>query len=289
NASIHAADNLADRLGNGEWGFGGEVGYGSVRHKTGSWLDLKGFSASVAYGHKIAAASGVSTTGVFVEYGDGEYDVFSHVCRYGDVLGRGNSKSIGGGLFHKHEFGSGTKTEFFVRGGRVDNSFTVTSDPWLRHPEVHSYSTDTEYYGAHIGISRNIPLKRNADITLYAQGRYTHINDDSLVTSFGDTIRADSIDSLRSRVGARLSRRNTADTIKAYAGAAWEYEFKGETAGFLGEDAITAPPSLKGGSLFGELGLQVNTGKDTNIDLSTYGYSGAQTGWGIRLGLEHSL
>ncbi|MDR3165243.1 MAG: hypothetical protein LBU13_06660, partial [Synergistaceae bacterium] len=39
NASIHAADNLADRLGNGEWGFGGEVGYGSVRHKTGSWLD----------------------------------------------------------------------------------------------------------------------------------------------------------------------------------------------------------------------------------------------------------
>jgi outer membrane autotransporter protein len=132
-----------------------------------------------------------------------------------------------------------------------------------------------------------IPLKRNADITLYAQGRYVHIDGGSFVTSFGDTVRADDMESLRGRAGLRLSRANTAGTIKVFTGAAYEYEFKGETAGFLGVDDITNPPSLRGGSLFGELGLQTAAGEDTTVSISAYGYSGAETGYGITLGLEH--
>ncbi|MDR1132513.1 MAG: autotransporter outer membrane beta-barrel domain-containing protein, partial [Synergistaceae bacterium] len=282
-ASMPAVNNLAGRLADGESGFGGEAGYGRVRYETGSWLDFKGFSASVAYVRK----SGTSATGAFIEYGDGKYDVFSHVYRYGGVTGGGNSKSVGGGLFHKRELGGGIEAELFVRGGRVDSSFTLTRDPWLRHPEVHSYDTGAAYYGAHIGVSRNIPLKHNASIELYAQGRYTHIDGDSFVTSFGDEVRVDGMDSLRSRVGVKFSRKNTAGTIKAFAGAAWEHEFKGQAAGFLGGDGITNPPSLKGGSLFGELGLQADAGKNTSVNVSTYGYSGAKTGWGITLGLEH--
>jgi hypothetical protein len=88
-------------------------------------------------------------------------------------------------------------------------------------------------------------------------------------------------------VGLRFSKTNTAGTVKAFAGAAYEYEFKGETAGFLGGDGITNPPSLKGGSLFGELGLQAAAGENTTVSISAYGYSGAETGCGITLGLEH--
>ncbi|MDR3075816.1 MAG: hypothetical protein LBU26_00820, partial [Synergistaceae bacterium] len=164
--TVQSIGNLVDRLKAGEDGFDGAIGYSSIKTDTGSWLDSKTFAASVAYGRKYATKNGSSTISAFVEYGDGSYDVFSHIYRYGDVYGSGDSKSFGGGLFYAHEFSPGINIDMSVRAGRVDNSFRLTSDPWLGHPGVHSYDTDAAYYGGHIGISRKIPLKNKASVTV---------------------------------------------------------------------------------------------------------------------------
>jgi outer membrane autotransporter protein len=287
--TVQSIGNLVDRLNVGSDGFDGAVGYSKVKYQTGSWVDSETFGASIAYARKYATKNGASTIGVFVEYGDGDYDTFSHVYRYGDVYGGGDTKTFGGGIFYAHEFTPRTSVELSVRGGRVDNTFTLTKDPWLRRPEVHSYDTDAAYYGGHVGINHKIPLKNNAEVTLYAQGRYTHVNDDSFVTAFGDPVHVDGTDSIRTRLGARFGKSNAARTLRAFIGAAWEHEFDGEATGLLGEDGITNPPSLEGDSLLGELGIQIKAGEDTNVDLSAYGYTGDQEGYGVRLDLEHKF
>jgi outer membrane autotransporter protein len=287
--TVQSIGNLIDRLNVGSDGFDGAIGYSRVKYQTGSWVDSKTFGASIAYAKKYATKNGASTAGAFVEYGNGDYDTFSHVYRYGDVYGGGGTKAFGGGLFGAHEFTSRTSLELSVRGGRADNKFTLAKDPWLRHPEVHSYDTGAMYYGSHVGVNHKIPLKNNAMVTLYAQGRYTHVKGDSFMTAFGDPVRLSGTDSIRTRLGTRFGKSNASQTLRAFIGAAWEHEFDGRTKGTLGYDAITDPPSLKGDSFLGELGIQINAGKDTNVGLSAYGYMGNQEGYGVRLGLEHKF
>jgi hypothetical protein len=74
-----------------------------------------------------------------------------------------------------------------------------------------------------------------------------------------------------------------------YIGAAWEHEFKGGISGSLGPDGITNPPSLGGGSLFGETGVKGSLNESSYIDLGIYSYTGVQKGFGVRLGIDFKL
>jgi hypothetical protein len=283
--SAQSVGNLTRRLRPGESGFDGAAGYSRVRYGDESSVISKTFAASIAYGHKFAARNGRHTIGAFVEYGDGDYEASARINRYGDLSGSGSAETFGGGVFYRRDAASRSGFEISVRGGRVKDTFDLTGDQWLSNPGIHSYETDSSYFGAHVGADHRIPLDEGADLTLYAQGRYTRVSGGSFVTSFGDAARADSVKSLRSRLGARFAAGDGSSRL--YIGAAWEHEFDGKTSGYYGDDAITGPPSLGGDSLLGEFGINVGIGKNIHVDLSAYGYAGDQDGGGVSLGVEY--
>ena len=104
----------------------------------------------------------------------------------------------------------------------------------------------------------------------------------------GDRFSFDSVTSDRLRLGARY----TADTDKAwslYCGAAYEYEFSGDSHMKAGQ--FDAPEqSLQGSTVFGEIGT-VWGRKDSpwSMDVNLRGYAGEREGFSGMVQLAYAF
>jgi hypothetical protein len=258
------------------------IGGSTSKTQTGSHVEVDNRSVALTISKKTSNGIGQTTLGLFGEYGEGNYDTYSNIPRYGEVFGSGEVTNFGGGFFYKSLFKQNTVIEASIRGGGIKNDYSLTKDPWIRNAGVHSYSTDNNYYGAHFGLGQRFNISEGSNLEGYGRFFWTRTNSDDFVTRFGDDVEIDKVDSSRGRVGARFNQNIANNTVKFYIGAAAEHEFDGKITGRLGPDPISNPPEVKGTSGFGELGLTImpTDSKNISINAEVFGWTGRQEGIG---------
>jgi hypothetical protein len=254
--------------------------------KTGSQVRVNALAAALTLAKKTEMDWGTMTTGLFMEFGTGDYKTDSIVTDYGQIKGKGDSHSVGGGLFLKSQFNGGTFLEASARGGMIDNDFKVNQDPWLKDPKPHAYDSSTNYFGLHAGLGHNFKINETGTLSPFGQVFWTRVGRDQFVTKFGDHFKINRIDSLKTRLGVRLAGKVT-HTVRGYLATAWDHESKGLAKGQLFQDPITHPPSLKGHSLHVETGFSL-TPADSPVSLEgqVFAQVGRQRGVGGSLGLK---
>ncbi|MDO5380459.1 MAG: autotransporter domain-containing protein [Acidaminococcaceae bacterium] len=257
----------------------GAMGGSSMRYKTGSYADVKGYNLAMGFGKAVTNSAGRLTFGPFIEYGKGEYT--SHLD--GGIRGDGNTKYYGVGILARQDNNDGVYYEGSLRYGRRDADYASGDLINFADNRVQtSYDSSSAYYGAHLGIGKVNKLNDTTKADVYAKFMYTHQNGDSVALrgeGAGEVYDFDAVDSTRVRVGARVSKAyNNRGT--GYAGLAYEYEFDGEAkATVLGFS--TPSPSIKGSSGLLELGyiLQPKGVNDPAIDINLQGWGGKKQGF----------
>ncbi|MDR2198222.1 MAG: autotransporter outer membrane beta-barrel domain-containing protein [Deltaproteobacteria bacterium] len=262
------------------------MGGSGVKVDTGSHVRVATFSSALSLAKKIEHKAGVSALGVFAEFGVGGYDTFAYIPRYGDISGEGDVRTFGGGIYLKTVFDSGTFFSASVRGGGVRNDYSVTKDPWIRRPEVHSAVTTNAYFGAHAELGQKIKISENSELEGYGQYLWTHTPKDNFTTRFGDRVSIDSFDSSRVRVGARVKTKIKEGDLELYCGLAAERELAGGLSGSLNEDKFTHKVDTKGTSGYGELGMSFKPAKNVSVSIGAFGWAGQTRGGGVTVGLS---
>jgi hypothetical protein len=256
------------------------LGWNSIKVDTGSYAKVRNFSGAISVARKIEHEIGESAIGLFAEYGDGNYDTYTFVPRYGEVFGEGDVKTFGGGIFIKTLFSSNTFISASFRGGGIQNEYSLTQDPWILHPEVHSADTQSSYIGAHLEVGQKFQVYDGGELEGYGKFLWTHSPQDTFTTRFGDNISIDSFDSARLRIGARLISNLREDTVQLYFGLAGEHEFDGDVSGKLNEDRFTHKVDTSGTSGFGELGINITPNEYVTISIGAFGWAGNARGGG---------
>ena len=255
----------------------GSVGGTKMRQDSGSYADIQGYNLALGAGKTIANNAGKLVFGPFVEYGNGSYDSYLD----NGIHGEGDTKYVGVGMLARQDNHSGLYYEGSLRYGRLDADY-ASDDMAGALGKIHSsYDSSSAYYGAHLGIGKITKLNDTDKADVYAKLMYTHQGGDSVTlqgAGNGETYDFDSMDSVRARVGGRLSK-DFNERGTGYVGLAYEYEFDGEARATV-QGFDTASPSIKGGSGMLELGyvLQAKTANDPSVNISLQGWEGKKRG-----------
>ena len=253
------------------------VGGSSLRHETGSHVDMKGMNLSVGFSREVKRGDDRLIFGPIVEYGRGTYDSYVN-----DAHGDGSVRYIGGGAFVRQEQKDGIFYEGSLRFGRssMDYSATLAGTPT-------SYDTDANYIGAHLGVGQHITEQSGSERELYVRYFYTRQNGTDTKLSTGERYDFDVVDSQRLRTGARWMIPQGSGSL--IVGASMQYEFGGDSNATVhvgGLSYTTPSPSLKGFSGSLELGWKAPIGKNATADLSVEGWAGKQRGVTFNAGLN---
>ena len=244
------------------------------KYDVNSDLKINGWSTIVGVGNETEHNGGDFSWGVFYENGSGNYRTFNS---FNNEFFRGDGSLVynGGGIAARYENAHGVYTEGSLRAGMLKSEMTNA----LRDGEGNNYGykSESEYYGAHIGVGQIIPLTESSDLDVYGKFFHTYTQGDSFDVD-GDKFEFDGIDSDRLRVGARITT-NKANKFSTYYGLAYEYEFNGDAK--MRAAGINAPEqSLQGSSYMAELGFNYQPTPDSpwNFDLNMRGYAGEREG-----------
>jgi outer membrane autotransporter protein len=112
-------------------------------------------------------------------------------------------------------------------------------------------------------------------MTTHMDGGSVHVN--------GDTLKFEATDSIRSRLGARLTYA-FGEQFSMFGGLYWEREFDGEQRMTANGTKISAP-NMSGDTAVGEIGMTLRPMKQAPIfiDLGAQGYMGVRSGAGGNL------
>jgi len=247
--------------------------YGNAsEYETGSHVKVNGWNGIVGVGK--TNANGV-TMGAFFENGEGNYRTFNEY--EGEFMrGDGEATYNGGGFLYRKDTASGVYTEASLRAGNLQNELR---NAVIANDELAGYDIDTFYYGAHVGIGKVIPRGNEGDsIDVYGKFIYTHYDDEDFTVD-GGKFHLDSIESERLRLGFRINEVQN-NKLNMYYGAAWEYEFGGDSNNsVVGYDIDVNAPSLEGSTVIGEVGMHYKASDKWSIDLNLRGYSGQRDGF----------
>ena len=258
------------------------VGGSSLRHETGSHVNVRGMNLAVGFSREVMRGDNRILFGPIVEYGRGSYDSYLDNGTHGE----GNTHYVGGGVFLKQEQKGGVFYEGSLRLGRMSTDYEADL-PVGGITRRASYDTDANYIGAHLGLGHTATAANGTERELYVRYFYTHQNGASATLSTGDRYDFHAVDSHRVRTGARWTIPQGSGTL--ILGTSLQYEFKGDagatyhTGGFSYD---TASPSLKGLSGSLELGYRANLSKNATADLSVEGWAGKQRGVTFKAGFD---
>ena len=241
-------------------------------YETGSHVKVNGWNGIVGVGK--TNANGV-TMGAFFENGEGNYRTFNEY--EGDLMrGDGEATYNGGGFLYRKDNASGVYTEASLRAGNLQNELRNVA---IAGDELAGYDIDTFYYGAHVGVGKVIPRGNEGDsIDVYGKFIYTHYDDEDF-TIDGGKFHLDSIESERLRLGFRINEVQN-NKLNMYYGAAWEYEFGGDSNNaVVGYDVDVNAPSLGGSTVIGEIGAHYKASDKWSIDLNGRAYVGQREGF----------
>ena len=247
--------------------------YGNAsEYETGSHVKVNGWNGIVGVGK--TNANGV-TIGAFFENGEGNYRTFNEY--EGEFMrGDGEATYNGGGFLYRKDTASGVYTEASLRAGNLQNELRNVV---IAGDELVGYDIDTFYYGAHVGIGKVIPRGNEGDsIDVYGKFIYTHYDDEDFTVD-GGKFHLDSIESERLRLGFRINEVQN-NKLNMYYGAAWEYEFGGDSNNsVVGYDIDVNAPSLEGSTVIGEIGMHYKASEKWSIDLNGRAYVGQREGF----------
>lgn len=255
----------------------GAMSGGSMRYKTGSQADVHGYNLALGMGKAVKNNTGTLTFGPFIEYGWGSYT--SHLDS--GIRGDGNTKYYGLGMLARQDNTDGLYYEGSLRCGRMDADY-ASGDLKAAGGNVYgSYDSSSYYYGAHLGVGKINKLNDTVTGDVYTKLMYTHQGGDSVTlqgAGNGEVYEFDAVDSLRARIGARLSKAYSLYGT-GYAGLAYEYEFDGEAQATV-KGLSTPSPSIKGSSGMLELGyvLKAQGANDPSVDIGLQGWTGKKQG-----------
>ena len=243
------------------------------KYDVNSDLKINGWSTIVGVGAENEHHGGDFSWGLFYENGSGNYRTFNE---FNNEFFRGDGSLVynGGGIAARYENAHGVYTEGSLRAGMLKSDM----DNALSDGEnKYGYSSESEYYGAHIGIGQIIPLTESSDLDVYGKFFHTYTEGDSFNVA-GDEFEFDGINSDRLRVGARLTT-NKENKFSTYYGLAYEYEFNGDAE--MRAAGMNAPTqSLQGSSCMAEIGFNYQPTPDSpwSFDLNMRGYAGQREG-----------
>ena len=267
-AGMNAAQKearAAAMTGSAPYGIWAGMGAGSLRHKTGSYVDMKGWNLGVGWARENAVKEGTLTFGPFIEYGRGSYDSYLDDGTHGN----GKTSYLGAGVMAKLETKANNWIDGSLRVGRTKSDYTGLDT---------SYDTTSTYYAMHVGVGKDFHVREGDTVSAYVRYSYAHTAGTSAHLSSGETYDFDAVNSHRLRIGTRYTHGETA-LSQLYAGLAWEYEFDGDARATYDGDS-TPSPSLKGGSALLELGYRFAPKADSRVsyDLNLNGWQGKRQG-----------
>ncbi|MDR1890473.1 MAG: autotransporter outer membrane beta-barrel domain-containing protein [Zoogloeaceae bacterium] len=247
------------------------IGGGSLRHNTGSHVDVDGYTLIAG----LAASSGAFTAAAFLEHGEGDYDSYNSFS-VGRVRGKGDTDYTGLGLMAQFELTEALTLEGSLRAGKVKTDFG--SNDLGNAGQRAAYDAKSGYVSAHVGAGYRFSLGEQSRLKLYAHYLWSHQDGDRVRLTTGDPVKFNAVDSQRTRLGAKWDYQLN-KSASAYLGAAWEHEFDGKAKATAYGEAIDAP-ELQGDTGILEAGLTLTpmTNQPLSIDLGLQGYTGKREG-----------
>ena len=250
--------------------YGNDSRYGGTAHD----LSINGWSGLVGVGSNNKTKAGDFAWAAFFENGYGNYDVTTAMNGV-RLDGDGSAVYNGGGIAARLTGDNGVYGEASLRAGLLKNDL----DHGLQNQagEAFGYESESNYYGFHLGVGKIFKLEDGASVDTYAKYYHSTVKDDSF-TIDGDEFELGDIDSDRLRVGIRYNQ-GMDRTFNVYYGAAWEYEFNGESNGYA-QGHKMEETSLKGSTVIGELGVVIQPENSPwSFDAKVKGYGGQRDGY----------
>ena len=242
--------------------------FGSMRLKSGSYVDTKGWNLNVGYARRNELVDRSLTFGPFIEYGRGNYDSYLDDGTHGS----GKTDYLGVGVMAKSESDNGTYLEGSLRVGRAKSDYSGNIGA-----KSAGYDLSSGYFAGHIGVGQKREFINGSKIDTYAKYFYAHQAGTSATLSTGETYDFGASTSSRIRFGTRYTVKNDLNG-EFYAGLAWEYEFDGKgSASYQGYDLPGT--SLKGSTTLLELGYRFAPVDSTvSYGLNLTGFQGKRKG-----------
>lgn len=244
----------------------------SMKVKSGSHVDVKGWNIDLGFAGETSTTFGTLLYSPFVEYGRGKYDSYVDGERGTEVHGDGTVKHVGLGMIMRLNTQGGLWYEGSLRGGKTDSDYQGV----ISQQSV-SYDGNGRYFGAHVGVGKDVAIGEGKRMTPYVRYFYSRHNAMDTTLTSGEKYEFSEVESSRLRFGARYTENGRGNHV-LYVGVAGEYEMKGEATSNYQIADVTAP-SLKGYSAMMEVGYGL-TAQDQGIsyDLNLSGWLGRRKG-----------
>ena len=244
------------------------------RYGTNSDLSINGWSGLVGVGSNNKTKAGDFAWAAFFENGAGNYDI-STTMNGIRMEGDGSTVYNGGGIAARLTGENGVYGEASLRAGLLKND--LENGLLGADNNKYGYESESNYYGFHLGIGKIFKLENGASVDTYAKYYHSTVKDDSF-TIDSDRFEMDDINSDRLRLGIRYNQ-GMDRTFNVYYGAAWEYEFNGESNGYA-QGHKMEETSLKGSTVIGELGVVIQPENSPwSFDAKVKGYGGQRDGY----------
>ena len=244
------------------------------RYGTNSDLSINGWSGLVGVGSNNKTKAGDFAWAAFFENGAGNYDI-STTMNGITMEGDGSTVYNGGAIAARLTGENGVYGEASLRAGLLKND--LENGLLGADNNKYGYESESNYYGMHIGIGKIFKLENGASVDTYAKYYHSTVKDDSF-TIDSDRFEMDDINSDRLRLGIRYNQ-GMDRTFNVYYGAAWEYEFNGESNGYA-QGHKMEETSLKGSTVIGELGVVIQPENSPwSFDAKVKGYGGQRDGY----------
>ena len=248
------------------------INHDRMKVETGSYANIKGSHAVLGLGKQ----SGRTYWGPFLEMGWARYD--SHLDS--GLRAEGNAKYYGVGLYGKTTLDNGVYVESSVRGGRTNYTYE-SNELVTASSNVHaSYDAHNSYYGAHLGLGKVMSYGNQLEGNVYTNVFYSHQGEANATLTgkgLGETYAFDSVNSVRTRLGYKVSK-HMSNHNTWYLGVAYEREFSGEARATV-KGLSTLAPSLGGSSGLVEAGFTYGSNRDAfSATLNVEGWFGQKRG-----------
>ena len=248
------------------------INHDRMKVETGSYANIKGSHAVLG----LEKQSGRTYWGPFLEMGWARYD--SHLDS--GLRAEGNAKYYGVGLYGKTTLDNGVYVESSVRAGRTNYTYE-SNELVTASSNVHaSYDAHNSYYGVHLGLGKVMSYGNQLEGNVYANVFYSHQGEANATLTgkgLGETYAFDSVNSVRTRLGYKVSK-HMSNHNTWYLGIAYEREFSGEARATV-KGLSTLAPSLGGSSGLVEAGFTYGSNRDAfSATLNVEGWFGQKRG-----------
>lgn len=245
----------------------GAIHGGSSNYKTGSRVDVDGYSLMAGASYKISPQW---ILGGFIEAGWADSD--SHVA---GTKGEGDHDYYGVGLATRYMVNEALYVDGSFRIGQASTEFKG-----LYAGDSAKYDSDSFYVTVHAGTGYVFNLTDTVNLDVYGRYLITYLDGDdvNLHNKFGDKLEMDSTVTHAARLGGRLT-----GTFCPYAGwkvgLAYEHVFDGDAESSVNSFNLDVP-SLEGDTGIMEVGVTMKPSQNSRwaMDLGAKGYVGDREG-----------